>query len=51
MDYEALEELIDGKIASALSTLRLSISAQDERLSPEEKIDAALKEVVSWLWS
>jgi len=51
MDHEALEELIDGKIASTLSTLRLSISEQDERLFPEEKIDAALKEVVSWLWS
>lgn len=51
MDHEALEELIDGKIPSTLSTLRLSISEQDEHLSPEEKIDAALKEVVSWLWS
>ena len=51
MDHEALEELIDGKISSTLTTLRLSISTQDENLSPEEKIDAALKEVVSWLWS
>lgn len=47
MDHEALEELIDGKIASMLITLRFSILTQDENLSPEEKIDAALKEVVS----